>query len=231
MIVHVAEYLSILESFEFFLGGHARSAGAAFEDSCEFEFLGSGLGFRRDGELDLDFVEDFLRDDGFVADIIVIPASDRVFEFPGVIGVAEHEVDGAQGDFLSASRRESFRVEPPIDHPSALAFRDAFEHFQNDRPSDRIKEDSLLSLETVLVAHVSERGDAGTPAHRRLSPHASFHVDAPVVVLEFRLASEDHEEKFLVRGVGERLSVGTDFLEKSLIHEIDERAEVAGVSA
>lgn len=231
MIVHVAEYLSVLESFEFFLGGHTGSACAAFEDSREFEFLGSGFGFWRDGELDLYFVEDILRDDGFVADIIVIPTPNRIFEFPGVIWIPEHEVDGTQGDFLSASRRESFRVEPPIDHPSALAFRDALEHLPDDRRTDRIEEDALFSLETVLVAHVPERGNAGTPAHRGLSPHASFHVDAPVVVLEFRLTPENHKEKLLIRGVGERLSVGTDFLEESLIHEIDERAEVAGVPA
>jgi len=57
-----------------------------------------------------------------------------------------------------------------------------------------------------------------------------LHVESPVIVLRFRLRTEDHQEELLVRIVRESLRVAADFLKKPLIHQIDDRSQVSGVS-
>ena len=59
---------------------------------------------------------------------------------------------------------------------------------------------------------------------------SSDDIYAPVIVLEFCLRAENHEEEFLIGSILENLTVGSDFLKLPLIHEVNHRPKVSSVS-
>src|SRR5688572_1504860 len=79
--------------------------------------------------------------------------------------------------------------------------------------------------------NVTERGNAGPPAHLTLGSNAAFYINALIVILQFGLRAEDHEQELFIRIVSKGLRIGADVQQLPLIHEIYNCAEITGVSA
>ncbi len=111
--------------------------------------------------------------------------------------------------------------------------RHPLEHPLHDRPSDGV-DDGVTALGGILLPRVlvdvSRRRDAGPESHLAAGPEASLHVHSSVIILEFRLAPEDHEEELLVWVVSKALAVCAYLLEYARVHEVDDLAEVACVA-
>ena len=50
---------------------------------------------------------------------------------------------------------------------------------------------------------------------------SSYNIYTSIIIFELCLRAEDHEEKFLIRCILESLTVGSDFLKSSFIHEVN----------
>ena len=59
---------------------------------------------------------------------------------------------------------------------------------------------------------------------------SSNNIYTPVIILELCLRAEDHEEEFLIGSILEYLTVSSDFLKLSLIHEVNYWPEISSIS-
>lgn len=233
MVVDVLPDRPIAELLEFFLGSDAVSAIAAPEHLREGKLFRSVLHLRSCGQHRPYLLEEFLRDDRFMGALVPIITAFRILELTMVERVIQNPIHLGEGDPLIASCFEiRLGVQPFQERPAARAsFRNETEELLDRRSADGIDNDfTFVSIQAPLV-QVAERRNARADAHLALVLESSFHIDPSVVVLQFRLRAEDHEEKFLVRGIRELLTGRSDFLQDSLIHEINERAKITSVPA
>ena len=103
-----------------------------------------------------------------------------------------------------------------------MLVRNFLESLFHERSSDRVGNDPVLLVFQSLLQRVAEGWDTRTMSHLGPCLHAPLRVDSSVIVLKFCLTAENHEEKFLIRIVGEPLPMRSDFNETSLIHEVDD---------
>lgn len=59
---------------------------------------------------------------------------------------------------------------------------------------------------------------------------SSDNIYTPVIILELCLGAEDHEKEFLIWSILEYLTIGSYFLKLALIHEVNHRSKVSGIS-
>lgn len=77
---------------------------------------------------------------------------------------------------------------------------------------------------------VSDRNTSWSHPKFTFSPQSSLHIFRSIIIFQFRLTTEYHQEKFLIRIIGECRSVGTDLYENTIVHHVDNRSKVSCIS-
>lgn len=228
-VVDIPVHVAILLLLKFLVGRYPRSTQATGEEFREGELFTFAF-HRIVHHILLHLIEEFLRDDRRMLADIPLTSSFRVLEGAVVEGVAERDVYVADGERFATLRLEFYFVlEPHMQSsPTIFLVGDLLKHFLNDRCPVRVNID-VATLLLARAVQVSSRCGAWPQPHLASRSKSSFYIHHLVVILEFCLAPQYHEEEFLVRIVSEFLTIGTYLVELPAIHKINDSSEVPGI--
>ena len=161
---------------------------------------------------------------------VPVARAPRVLIHTAVEGVLEGGVYVAHREGLIVPGCEPYLFEPGVYLPSAPALVSRFlKHLFHDCRAVWVHGHFTLVI-AAFVVQVPDGGDSGEETHLSSGPKPALHVDTLVVVLELRLAPEDHEEELLVRVIRELLVEGAYLPEYTGVHEVYDLPKVSGVS-
>lgn len=233
VIVDIALWFFVAnEFFEFLLSCYSGSAKSAFHDLGEFEVLVSWSIPWREIEMILHFVIKFLGNDGFIGSFAPMPTPFWIFIGSIVHWIIKDGIDSWYDyRFPTSCSHRSFILKPSLKWSATHTFiGDFLKHDFNVGGSLRIENNLSTISEIASLIQVSKRCFVRKMSKVCLGFKSSDHIDTSIIVLEFCLGAENHEEEFLIGSVLEYLPVGSYFMKKSCIHEINHGSEISCIS-
>lgn len=141
----------------------------------------------------------------------------RVLKSPVVEMVAQNRIHITQRQRLAGPGDELNLPQPFVELPSApAAIRNLGKYFFNDRCAVGVDVDFSFLMH-VFAVQISGWCNGGPEAHLALGLEPALYVDALVIVLEFRLTPQDHEQELFIRIVSESLAMRADLYQPLLV--------------
>lgn len=224
VVVDVTSRILLSKYFlELLLSRNSGSTKSTLHDLREFKVLIPWSISRREIELVLYFIEEFFGNNRLIVSLTPISTSSRVFIHTVVHRIIEDRVYGRDDQwFPTSSSHRGFFEEKSLYSSTTHALMSHFLEYElNVRSSLRIYGDFSTISEIASFIRISKWCFMREMSEFCFCLESSDDIYTPVIVLELRLRAENHEEEFLIRSILEYLTVSSDFLKLSLIHEIN----------
>lgn len=205
------------------LASNARSTTSAFEYLTEVEMLSAPNSLWNNPHFFSYLFKKFLCDERLMSSLIPVTTSCWIFKFSVIERKAQHPMYHAEDKPFSFPCTKSLCMyEFPYFSSTIAIVGYPFKHLFHKRGS------FLIDFYTIFVSCarswnyvVADWHTSWSHTEFTFSSQSSFHIFRSIIVLQFRLATENHQEKFLIGIVGECRSVGANLYQYPFIHHVD----------
>ena len=205
-------YISLSIFIKLLLSCNTRSTTTAFEDFAEIKILASPYSFRRHFEFLTYLFKHFFCDEGLIISCVPITTSFWVLKLPIVERAIKDTEYSTQREFFPIFCSKSFLMSkfPHLSSTKTITCH-PFKHLLDKRGFLLVNfYMAFFTDSSTSYKFIAERYTSWSHSKFTFSPESSRYVFSPVIILKFCLATEDHEEKFLIWIIGKCRSVGTN---------------------
>ena len=203
-------------SVDLILGTYTRSARATLEELGEEEIFSPPLSFGRYFHSLTYFLEGYLIKEWRMTPLVEVTTPYRKLVFACVEVVGKYPVDHTQGYPFIVLGAETYIVDVfPYLSSAVSVLQYPFKHLLDQRGSYGIEDDrARVSYRPASCELIPEWYVSWSRPELTASTKSSLDVFSSVVILQFCLGAEDHEEELLVGVVREPLGVTADFFQE-----------------
>ena len=189
----------------FLFPSNARSTTSTFEYFTEVEMLSPPSSFGDNFHSFSHFFKELFCNEWLMSSFIPVTTSCWIFKFSVIEWKTEHSMYHTENESFSFSGTKSLCMyQFPYFSSTVAIVCHPFKHLFHQRSS------FLINLYTIFIScarswnYVITNWDTSW-SHSKFtfSPESSFHIFGSIIVLQLRLTTEDHKEKFLIRIIGE----------------------------